>query len=423
MIDRRLALLIPILSYPGLALGQMSTSETARVDALQAQLTAAQNNLQQLQSVIDGLASELAVIKGEASDAALIEPARVPEPESYRDRMLVSDLGHDEREGELEPRPELFIQSRYHANPIDEASDDDVTRNFGLNRMELRWAGRVSEKIGLGFEIQYHPAPDGAAEELVNDGFVELYPSDAVTIRAGQFVKPFGFDIQHSSSVRESPERGIFAGYFFPGQRDRGLMVAADLGDIATWLGGTSVYAGIFNGNRFFNDNNGDLNVNLRIRKVFDSIPLAIGASLQQGTQVLPPGISGNMDENLFGIDAQYVIGRLGIRAEYVRGNTPSTLLALDSEFVPGFVPGEKSSGVAAFFNYNLNSRDDVYWRWDRFDNDPVTGRDIKAFNVGYLRSIGPNSRIGVDYQTKNDVTFNDDELNNHLSVTWNVLY
>ena len=423
MTDRRLAMLIAILFCPGLVQGQASGTDTTRVDALETRLAAAQNNLQQLQSVIAGLASELAAIKGQPPDAEQIEPTQMPEPESYRDRVLVSDLGHDERESELQARPELFIQSRYHANPIDEAGGDDVTRNLGLNRMELRWAGRVSEKVGMGFEIQYHPAPDGAAEELINDGYVELYPNDTVTIRAGQFVKPFGFDIQHSSSVRESPERGIFAGYFFPGQRDRGLMVAADLGGYADWLGRTSVYAGVFNGNRFFNDNNDELNYNLRVRKVFDSIPLALGASLQAGTQLLSPGLSGNDDENIYGFDVQYVIGRLGIRAEYTRGNTPSTLLALDSEFVPNFSPGEKSTGVAAFFNYNVSDRDDVYWRWDRFDNDPITGRDIKAFNVGYLRSIGSNSRIGIDYQSKNDVTFNDDELNNRLSVTWNVWY
>ena len=45
------------------------------------------------------------------------------------------------------------------------------------------------------------------------------------------------------------------------------------------------------------------------------------------------------------------------------------------------------------------------------------------TFNVGYLRRTGPNSRIGIDYQSKNDVTFNDDELNNQLSITWNALY
>jgi phosphate-selective porin len=64
---------------------------------------------------------------------------------------------------------------------------------------------------------------------LVNDAFVEYYLNDHTTIRAGQFVKPFGFDIQQSSSVRESPERAIFAGYFFPGQRDRGILLSGDL--------------------------------------------------------------------------------------------------------------------------------------------------------------------------------------------------
>jgi hypothetical protein len=177
------------------------------------------------------------------------------------------------------------------------------------------------------------------------------------------------------------------------------------------------------NGNRFFNDNNGELNYNLRVRKVFDSLPLAIGASAQLGTQILPPGVSGNDNEDIYGVDVQYVVGRLGIRAEYMRGNMPSTLLGLDPEVAPSFSPGAKSWGAAAFFNFKLTANDDIYWRWDRFDNDPVTGRDIRAFNVGYLRSLGPNSRIGIDYQSKNDVSFNDDELNNSLSVSWNVMY
>ena len=86
----------------------------------------------------------------------------------------------------------------------------------------------------MGFEIQYHPAPAGAPTEFVNDAFLEYYPSDPITIRVGQFVKPFGFDIQQSSSRREAPERGMFAGYFFPGQRDRGVMVSARLDFSAT---------------------------------------------------------------------------------------------------------------------------------------------------------------------------------------------
>jgi hypothetical protein len=275
----------------------------------------------------------------------------------------------------------------------------------------------------MGFEMQLQPAAEGASEELINDAYVEYYPSESLTIRAGQFVKPFGFDIQHSSSARESPERAIFTGYFFPGQRDRGLMMAADLGANRDWLSGTTVYAGVLNGNRFFDDDNSELNYNFRIRKVLENVPLAIGASLQRGTQVLPPGLTGSDSEDYYGVDAQFVAGKLGVRVEYARGDMPSRLLSLEPEFSPGFEPGLESWGAAALFNYRLTSKDDVYWRWDRFDNDPVTREDIRAFNIGYLRQIGDTSRLGIDYQSKSDVTFNDDELNSKFTLSWNVLY
>lgn len=401
------------------ALFAQTDGRDERILALEQQLRAAQVRVGELETTLAALAIDITTLRTERIEPEVTAQAATAEQElDYAERMLVTDLGHDERDGELTARPELFLQSRYHANPIDEATADDVTRNLSLSRMELRWAGRIADKLGMGYEIQYHPAPDGAAEELINDAYVEYYTSDAVTVRVGQFVKPFGFDIQHSSSVRESPERGVFAGYFFPGQRDRGVMLAADLDRIAS---GLSLRAGVFNGNRFFNDDNSELNYNLRLRKVFDALPLAVGASLQRGTQLVAPGVSG--DEDLYGVDVQYVVGRLGIRAEYVRGDMPATLLSLEPEFAPAFTPGATSSGTTAFFNYNLTSKDDVYWRWDRFENDPVTGADIRAFNVGYARSIGESSRIGVDYQSKNDVTYNDDELNTKFSLTWSLLY
>jgi hypothetical protein len=430
-----------LLIVSGVALAQPA-GDADRIAALEVELAAARQALASLSTTVDALAVEVETLKGTTADTtraaggdvggnagsdvnveADVDTGADTESNSYAARILVPDLGDDERDTALTPRPELFVQTRYHANPIDEATEDDVVRNFGLSRAELRWSGHLAERIGMGFEAQFHPAPDGAPEELVNDAFVEYYANDAVTVRAGQFVKPFGFDIQHSSSHREAPERGIFAGYFFPGQRDRGVMLSANLDRTVEWASGVTVYAALLNGNRFFDDNNSDVNANLRIRKIFPSRPLALGVSLQRGTQILPPGMTGDDDENLYGVDIQYVIGRFGIRAEYVRGNMPSTLLALEPEFAPGFTPGAESEGAAAFFNYRLSSKDDIYWRVDRFENDPVTNRDIRAVNVGYLRTLGPNSRIGIDYQSKDGVSFNDDELNNAFTISWNVSY
>ena len=387
-----------------------------RVAELDRRLSEAQARAQELQQTIAALAAELRALKEPpAANLAAPSVASQDEVSPYREQILRPDLGEDERGHELVALPELFVQSRFQALPLDGTSVEDAPTNFLLTRMETRWAGRLSPKVGLGFELQYHPAPFGSAFEIVNDAFVEYYPSERVSVRVGQFVKPFGFDIQQSSSERESPERGIFAGYFFPGQRDRGVMLHAGL------THGVQLFLAAFNGNRFFADSNRRINYNARLRKVFDRVPLAAGVSAQIGQQLLPDGVTGNDDENLVGADLQWVWRRLGVRAEFVTGSRPSTLLDLEPEFAPAFRPGAKSSGGTVFSSVRLTGTDQIYGRFDQFNGDPVFDYDVRAFNVGYLRRVGAYSRIGIDYQFKNRVSANDDSLNSRLQVSWNV--
>ena len=403
-----------------------AVTDADRVAELEQDLRTAQGQVKELQSQLETLATAVAELKAtrEPSTPASKKAGEQEDGgERQRERILASDLGADERDHKLSGRPELFLQTGFAAEPVRGATSDNAPTNFSVYRMEARWAGAVADRVGLGFEVQYQTAPDGVPEELLNDAFVEYYASDALTLRVGQFVKPFGFDVQQSSSVRESPERGIFAGYFFPGQRDRGAMLAANLDHYGGWLGGASVYAGIFNGNRFYNDDNNAANVNLRFRKVFSTRPFAIGVSYQYGSQLLPPGVTGSDRAVVYGVDAQWLLGRLGIRGEYVRGTMPSTLLAEKPEFTAAFVSGAESWGAAALFDYRLTASSDLYGRWDRFSNDPVTGKNIHAFNVGYFRELGEHSRVGFDYQWKNNVTFNDDEVNTQFSFRWNVTY
>lgn len=388
----------------------------ARVAELDRKLNAAQTQAQELQQVIAALAAELRALK-EPPTVNVAAPTVTSHDDvsPYREQIVRLDLGGDERGHELVAAPELFVQSRFQALPLDGTSVEDAPTNFLLTRMETRWAGLLSPKVGLGFELQYHPAPNGAAFELVNDAFVEYYASERVSVRVGQFVKPFGFDIQQSSAERESPERGIFAGYFFPGQRDRGVMLQASL------THGVQMFLAAFNGNRFFADSDRRLNYNARVRKVFNRWPLAAGVSAQIGQQLLPDGVSGNDDENLVGADVQWAWRRLGVRAEFVAGSRPSTLLDLEPEFAPAFRPGARSSGGAVFSSLKLTETDQVYGRFDQFNGDPVFGYDVRAFNLGYLRKVGAYSRIGIDYQFKSRVTANDDSLNSRLQVSWNV--
>ncbi|HYM07260.1 MAG TPA: porin [Terriglobales bacterium] len=425
--NRILVLLLAVGILPLAVSGQ---DRDERIADLERKLAEARNSVAALQKTIEGLTSEVQMLRqpGTTSTASISVLPAPPAPvedaaTAFREQILRPDLAQDERESGLAARPELFIQSRFQALPISGGTQQSAPSNFVLTRMESRWSGRISDKIGMGFEIQYHPAPAGAAVELVNDAFVEYYANDAVTIRTGQFVKPFGFDIQQSSSVRESPERGIFAGYLFPGQRDRGLMVTTKLDRLGGFWHGTQLFAGAFNGNRFFTDNNRQLNYDLRVRKVFDRLPLAIGASAQLGRQLLPEGTRGNNRENLYGVDVQWAWKRLGVRAEFVAGNMPSTLLGLEPEFAPRFSPGAHSAGGSVFSSFRLAHQDQVYWRYDQFNRDLVSGQNLRAVNLGYFRYLGEKSRIGLDYQFKNRVSHNDDLLNTRLQIIWNVMY
>lgn len=411
---------------PGFASGQ---DRDERIADLERKLAEARNSVAALQTTVEVLSTELQALKTPTSSASMLPAAPVPDlpgsnvEESYRTQILRPDLGQDERGAKLSGQPELFVQSRFQALPIAAGTQETAPSNFKITRMETRWSGRVSDKVGMGFEIQYHPAPEGAAVELVNDAFIEYYATDAITIRTGQFVKPFGFDIQQSSSLRESPERGMFAGYFFPGQRDRGLMVSAALDGLGNMWHGSQMFAAVLNGNRFFADNNRQLNYNLRFRKVFSTIPLAIGLSAQLGRQLLPDGVKGNNRENLYGADAQWAWRRVGLRAEIVAGNMPSTLLSLTPDFAPRFRPGAHSAGGALFSSFRITPSDQFYARYDQFNNDPVSAQNVRAFNIGYLRHIGEKSRFGIGYQFKNKASFNDDLLNTKLQIIWNVVY
>jgi phosphate-selective porin len=321
----------------------------------------------------------------------------------------------------LEARPEIFIQTRYSVAPID-GSDPAFQPNLRLSRVETRWAGKINDRLGAGIEIQFQESVEGSPEKLINDAFLEYYLNDHTTVRAGQFIKPFGFTIQQSSWLRESPERPIFSGYFFPGERDRGIMLSGDLGFLAApAFKDFQYFVGAFNGNRFFNDSNRQVNYMGRIRKTFNK-KLAVGVSVQLGKQLLPPGIFGNDNERLFGLDFQFTTGRFGVRGEALTGNMPSTPATIDPEFFHAFRPGAHSSAGELLTSYRVARAHTVYARYNQFNGDPVTGLNIRAFNFGYFLPVGERSRLGFDYQFKNHPSFEDDAINGRFQVTWGIL-
>jgi hypothetical protein len=432
---KQVALFVCLTSIiPALADGQ---DRDQRVADLERKLTEAKGSIAALQKTIESLSTEMQELRQPgpksakvAADAAPSIPTPSKESggektdatQDFLTRIMGPELGSDERDSMLEAKPEIFIQTRYSVAPF-EGSGTAFQPNIRLSRIETRWAGKINDRLGAGIEIQFQESVEGSPEKLVNDAFLEYYLTDHATVRAGQFIKPFGFSVQQSSWIRESPERPMFSGYFFPGERDRGVMLSGDLGFLsAAAFKDLQYFVGAFNGNRFFNDSNRQVNYMARIRKIFDKKKLAVGASVQLGKQILPPGVSGNDDERLFGLDFQFATGRFGLRGEAMAGNRPSTPASLEPQFFPAFRPGAHSSAAELLASYRVSGAHSVYARYNQFSGDPVTGLNIRAFNFGYFLPIGQLSRLSFDYQFKNHPSFEDDAINGRFQITWGIL-
>jgi hypothetical protein len=408
-----------------LASSSNAQERTPGVSDLEQKLDQAARDMEALSRTIDSLRSELDSLKQASPAIAKSEQSAetsTKAPEEIADRIVGADLEQDEHDHAIAAMPEVFLQTRYSVAPIS-GSDGAFDPNFRVSRAEIRWAGKIADHLGGGLEIQYEPASDGSPEQILNDAFLEYYLNDHVTVRAGQFVKPFGFDVEQASSMREAPERSIFSGYFFPGERDRGLMLAGDFGFLSSSIFKDFQYfVGVFDGNRFFNDNNRQVNYMARVRKILDK-KFAVGASMQLGKQILPPSLSGNDNERIFGVDFQFAVGRLGLRGETVVGNMPSTSVSLQPIFFPAFRPGAHSTAESLFIGYHVFGENNIYARYNQFNRDPMTGKNVRALDLGYFRPISHISRLSIDYQFKNHPSFEDDAVNARFQITWQIVF
>ena len=110
-----------------------------------------QDRIKVLESDLQRLEAEIQTLKREVESApAVPEPADI----GFRKQVVVPDLGNDERDHELQARPEIFIQTRFSKSVIRGVDPTDTDHNFQLTRLETRWAGRISSRVGAGLELQ-----------------------------------------------------------------------------------------------------------------------------------------------------------------------------------------------------------------------------------------------------------------------------
>ena len=248
-----------------------------------------------------------------------------------------------------------------------------------------------------------------------------------VTLTAGVFNRPFGYEITYSSSNRESPERARIFQNLFPGERDLGAMITLQQkkGSRFDFI---KLDAGLFTGNGINSefDTKKDFIGHLYFTKANTAETFKFGGGISyynggvfQGTKyvytpgevidVTQPGLvdSTATNKNSFakrqylGFDAQVSVqsplGITSIRAEYITGQQPAAKSVNASISTGSLINYDTyirnvSGGYIYFIQGIGQTKNQLVLKYDWLDpNTKVSGTDIVAKS-----SAGKNTGLGV---------------------------
>lgn len=271
---------------------------------------------------------------------------------------------------------------------------------------------------------------------------------------AGLFGRPFGNELQLSSSNREAPERGRMSQNLMKTERDLGIMLTFNPRKKTSKLKNIQFDLGIYNGQGLSGpqefDNSKDFVLRLSHKTyAFKKIPLNISggmSTLLGGLNHLLPvkyemqklnniwvmakdSATSNINKiaprKYYGADVQLSTQKQSwkseLRAEYIRGLQTGTVTASNT---PGTLPVDKDSAKipyytrpfdGAYFTFvqTLNSTDNqLIFKYDWYDpNSKVSGNEISAvnglsaadirydtFGVGFLHHFNPHLKAVIYY-------------------------
>jgi hypothetical protein len=327
-------------------------------------------------------------------------------------------------------------------------------------RVKIDYLLRTKEKMPRTlFTFQIDATERGV---IVRDMFVRLFETwrNDFSVMAGLFARPFGFEVNLSSSSRETPERGRMSQILMPGERDLGVMFSFEPLKKESKFNKIKFDAGFFNGQGVAGvtdfDSYKDFISRLTIRPhVLGNTEISGGLShlrggWKNGTKYVYEinTVGGNkmfeVDSSVsnlgkssprhyYGADVQFKVkhawGETEWRAEYWWGTQPGTATSTAN---PGALPA--SNGVAlptyvrhfdgAFFYFLqniINKKHQLLVKYDWYDPDikakkaeigkpgtNLTPADIKFFTlgIGYVFHFNSQTKIIFYYDlVRNEIT------------------
>ncbi len=310
--------------------------------------------------------------------------------------------------------------------------------NFATNtdkRFMVR-RGRLKATYDNGINslvIQVDATEKGMA---LKDAYLKITDpwTKAVSLTAGVFDRPFGFEISYSSSVRESPERSRLFQTIFPGERDLGAKITIQGPKSSKW-NFLKIEGGLFNGTGggasdfdYKKDFIGNIGINKTTKN--EKINYAVRASYYNGGYRQPTKYIYNNIETLtngnvgfvvdsnstnkgkiarreyIGADAQinidFPFGLTSIRGEYIRGDQPGTSLTTSG---PSAEPTtdtyiRKFNGAYFYFLQNiLKTRHQLVLKYDWYDpNTGVSGDEIGKSGSKLSKTDLKYTTIGIGW-------------------------
>ncbi|MEI6141023.1 MAG: hypothetical protein WCP85_17275 [Mariniphaga sp.] len=293
----------------------------------------------------------------------------------------------------------------------------EINNRFMLRRSRIRidYVSRGENKDpGLQIVFQFDANERGfTVRDVWGRIFENRFKLFSFTI--GMFARPFGYEINYSSSDRESPERGRMSQILMKGERDMGAMVSFDPRRNIPVLNKFKIDVGLFNGQginttRDF-DNYKDLiaRVSLKPIALSKNVSFTLGAStlqggLLQGTKYeyytgLANGINTTLVDSsatnlysksprkYYGADAQLKIrNRIGFsefRAEYITGKQTATNSSSESPIAlmtgkDGYNVRNFRGGYLYYVQSLFSAKHQLVVKYDWYDpNSEVKGSDI----------------------------------------------
>ena len=298
---------------------------------------------------------------------------------------------------------------------------------------------------------------------IVRDMFIRLFENknSNLSLTAGFFARPFGFEVNHGSSSRETPERGRMSQILMPGERDLGVMFSFEPQKKEHKLYKMKLDAGFFNGQGSAGttdfDSYKDFISRFTLRPVtIKNFEISGGLSLllggwKNGTKyVNRSGIANNGDKifitdsaesnigkssprDYYGGDVQLKLhhgwGETEWRAEYWFGTQPGTSTTTAN---PGTIPNANGTllptyvrhfdGAYFYFLQNIfNTNNQLIVKYDWYDPNikvketdlgkpgtNLTPADIKysTLGLGYAHNFNSQTKIIFYYDfVKNEST------------------